>query len=171
MYVRNKELDMDPSHIRDIPIIAGIITVSTSRTEETDKSGEKIRRLLNDADIPVLYYRVVPDSILAIRMAIAEAMNTANCIVANGGTGLTPDDITIEAVEPFLEKKMEGFGEIFRILSHQEIGTRVVLSRALAGLIGGKAVFCIPGSVNAVTLATERIIIPEIRHILTHASG
>ncbi|MDT8357530.1 MAG: molybdenum cofactor biosynthesis protein B [Methanomicrobiaceae archaeon] len=162
---------MDPSHIRDIPVIAGIITVSTSRTEETDESGEKIRKLLSGADIPVFFYRVVPDSVFAIRTAIAEAMNATNCIVVSGGTGLTQDDITIEAVEPFLEKKMEGFGEIFRMLSYHEIGTRAVLSRAAAGLAGGKAVFCIPGSVNAVTLATERIIIPEIRHILTHASG
>lgn len=162
---------MDPSHIREIPIITGIITVSTSRTEVTDEGGKKIRELFNSANIPILYYRVVPDSVLQIRAAITEAMNVANCIVVSGGTGLTPDDITIEAIEPFLEKKMEGFGELFRTLSYHEIGTRAVLSRAVAGVAGGKAIFCIPGSVNAVTLATKSIIIPEIRHILTHASG
>jgi molybdenum cofactor biosynthesis protein B len=162
---------MDPSHVQEIPIIAGIITVSTSRTEVTDESGTMIRGLFNSADIPVLYYRVVPDSELEIRATVKEAMNIANCIVVNGGTGLTPDDVTIEAVEPILEKKMDGFGELFRTLSYHEIGTRAVLSRAVGGVAGGKAVFCIPGSVNAVTLATKSIIIPEIRHILTHASA
>lgn len=162
---------MDPSHVQEIPIIAGIITVSTSRTEVTDESGTMIRELFNSADIPVLYYRVVPDSELEIRATVKEAMNIANCIVVNGGTGLTPDDVTIEAVEPILEKKMDGFGELFRTLSYHEIGTRAVLSRAVGGVAGGKAVFCIPGSVNAVTLATKSIIIPEIRHILTHASA
>jgi molybdenum cofactor biosynthesis protein B len=162
---------MDPSHVQEIPIIAGIITVSTSRTEVTDESGTMIRGLFNSADIPVLYYRVVPDSELEIRATVKEALNIANCIVVNGGTGLTPDDVTIEAVEPILEKKMDGFGELFRTLSYHEIGTRAVLSRAVGGVAGGKAVFCIPGSVNAVTLATKSIIIPEIRHILTHASA
>jgi molybdenum cofactor biosynthesis protein B len=162
---------MDPSHVQEIPIIAGIITVSTSRTEVTDESGTMIRGLFNSADIPVLYYRMVPDSELEIRATVKEALNIANCIVVNGGTGLTPDDVTIEAVEPILEKKMDGFGELFRTLSYHEIGTRAVLSRAVGGVAGGKAVFCIPGSVNAVTLATKSIIIPEIRHILTHASA
>jgi molybdenum cofactor biosynthesis protein B len=97
-------------------------------------------------------------------------MDHARCIILTGGTGLTPDDCTIEAVRPFLEKEMEGFGEIFRSLSHREIGTAAILSRALAGIAQGRAVFCLPGSVPAVTLGTRELILPEIRHILSHAS-
>ena len=91
-------------------------------------------------------------------------------MVLNGGTGLTHDDCTIEAVAPLLDKKIEGFGELFRMLSFQEIGSAAMLSRAIAGTTGGKAIFCIPGSTGAVKLATTALIIPEIMHILTHAT-
>ena len=97
-------------------------------------------------------------------------MKSANCIVFNGGTGLTDDDCTIEAVLPLLEKRIDGFGELFRMKSLQEIGTASMLSRAVAGVIRGKAIFCIPGSTPAVTLATKELILPEIAHILSHAN-
>jgi molybdenum cofactor biosynthesis protein B len=160
---------MDPSHIQNIPIRGAVITVSTSRTEAEDISGKLIRQMLEEAGIPVSYYCVVPDSIPAIQAAAREAYQEANCIVINGGTGLTHDDRTIEAIEPLLEKKMDGFGELFRMKSFEEIGTRALLSRALAGVTGGRAIFAIPGSSGAVRLATRDLIIPEIRHILTHA--
>ena len=97
-------------------------------------------------------------------------MAKSNCIVINGGTGLTHDDCTIEAVLPLLEKKIDGFGELFRLKSFQELGTSAMLSRALAGVCHKKAIFCIPGSTPAVTLATNELIIPEITHILSHAN-
>ncbi len=134
-----------------------------------DKSGAKIKFLFDDADIPVIHYLVIPDNIEIIRDELRNALEITNCIVFSGGTGLTHDDCTIEAILPLLDKVMDGFGELFRYLSYKEIGTRSLLSRAVGGIIDGKAVFCIPGSVGAATLATEEIIIPEISHILTHA--
>lgn len=161
---------MDPSHIQDIGIHGAVITVSTSRTEDEDRSGAMIRQLLTEAGISVVYYALVPDEIPGIRQAVLDALEHANLVIVNGGTGLTHDDCTIEAVTPLLEKIMDGFGELFRLKSYEEIGTRSLLSRAIGGVTGGKAVFCIPGSTGAVTLATSALIIPEIRHILTHAS-
>ena len=160
---------MDPSHIQKITIKAAVITVSTSRDESTDKSGAKIKSLFDEADIPVIHYLVIPDDIKTIRDELRNALEITNCIIFSGGTGLTHDDCTIEAILPLFDKVMNGFGELFRYLSYKEIGTSSLLSRAVGGIIDGKAVFCIPGSVGAATLATEGIIIPEISHILTHA--
>lgn len=161
---------MDPSHIQDITIHGAVVTVSTSRTEDEDRSGAVIRHLLSGAGISVVHYALVPDEIPVIRQAVLDALEHANLVIVNGGTGLTHDDCTIEAVVPLLEKTMDGFGELFRLKSYEEIGTRALLSRAIGGVTGGKAVFCVPGSTGAVTLATSTLIIPEIRHILTHAS-
>lgn len=161
--------DMNRDHQRDISMNGGVITVSTTRTEETDTSGKMAIDLLRGGDIPITLYRIVPDLDDAIREALHEALKKADCIIINGGTGLTPDDRTIEAVAPLFEKVMDGFGELFRQKSIAEVGTAVILSRATAGIISGKAVFCIPGSTKAVRLAVEEIILPEIRHILTHA--
>ncbi|MDO9539227.1 MAG: MogA/MoaB family molybdenum cofactor biosynthesis protein [Methanocalculus sp.] len=161
---------MSKEHRKNIAINAAVITVSTTRSEENDTSGRAIINLLQSDAIPVVYYRIVPDRDDAIREALHEALREADCIIFNGGTGLTPDDRTIEAVAPLFEKVMDGFGEIFRQKSIAEVGTAVILSRATAGIISGKAVFCIPGSTKAVRLAVEDIIIPEIRHILTHAA-
>lgn len=157
------------SHVSDVPVTAAVITVSTTRTKAQDTSGSKIRDLLAEEGITVGWYAVIPDDISSIRSALAEALLTCNCVILNGGTGITHDDCTIEAVEPLFSKRLDGFGEIFRMKSFADIGTRTVLSRALAGIIDKKAVFCIPGSTGAVTLAVSEIIIPEIRHILTHA--
>jgi molybdenum cofactor biosynthesis protein B len=161
---------MKAEHVQQINIICGVLTVSTSRTVETDKSGKSIISLFSEAGIETQYYAVVPDRIDAIRKELAKALDVANCIVINGGTGLTHDDCTIEAVHPFFEKNIEGFGELFRILSYQEIGSSAMLSRAVAGISGYKAIFCIPGSPDAVKLAVQSLILPEIRHILSHAN-
>jgi len=162
---------MDPTHIQPISIAAAVLTISTSRNEGNDKSGAIIRDLFMKQDIPVLFYQVVPDDKDSIQHTLLEglAIEGVNCIVLNGGTGITHDDCTIEAVEPLLQKRIEGFGELFRHLSYADIGTRSLLSRATAGIIDQKAVFCIPGSTGAVTLAMESIILPEVKHILTHA--
>ncbi|OPX64325.1 MULTISPECIES: molybdenum cofactor biosynthesis protein B [unclassified Methanoregula] len=161
---------MSHNHVRQVKITGAVITVSTSRTAETDASGKTIMRLMEDQSIPICHYSVVPDRIDAIRNELFTALKKANCIVISGGTGLTFDDCTIEAVSPLLEKKMDGFGEFFRMKSIQQIGTAAMLSRALAGTIGGRAVFCIPGSTPAVTLATSELILPEITHIISHAN-
>ena len=162
---------MDQTHIQPISIAAAVLTISTSRNEGEDKSGAVIRDLFAKQNIPVSVYKVVPDDKLSIQYAVLEALaiDGVNCIVLNGGTGITHDDCTIEAIEPLLHKHIEGFGELFRHLSYADIGTRSLLSRATAGIIDQKAVFCIPGSTGAVTLAMESIILPEVKHILTHA--
>jgi molybdenum cofactor biosynthesis protein B len=162
---------MDSTHIQPISISAAVLTISTSRNEGNDKSGVIIRDLFTKQNIPVLVYQVVPDDKRSIQTAVLEALaiDGVNCVVLNGGTGITHDDCTIEAVEPLLHKRIEGFGELFRSLSYTDIGTRSLLSRATAGIIDKKAIFCIPGSTGAVTLAMESIILPEMKHILTHA--
>jgi molybdopterin adenylyltransferase len=160
---------MSHSHIRQVEITGAVITVSTSRTADTDTSGKTISRLLEEKSVPIVHYAVVPDRIEAIRNELFTALKKANCIVINGGTGLTFDDCTIEAVSPLLEKKIEGFGEFFRMKSIQQIGTAAMLSRAVAGIIDSRVVFCIPGSTPAVTLATTELILPEITHIISHA--
>jgi molybdenum cofactor biosynthesis protein B len=161
---------MKPEHERPVRISAAIITVSTTRNRETDTSGRAIRELLQAAGIEVEYYAIVKDEQEGIRREVLNALKECNCIILNGGTGLTHDDCTIEAIMPLLEKKIDGFGEIFRAKSVQEIGTSAMLSRAIAGICNGKVIFCIPGSTAAVTLATRDLILPEMRHILTHAN-
>ena len=160
---------MNKNHVKTLEISAAIITVSSTRTRNNDSSGATITTLFKDQGVPIHHYAIVPDHIDAIRNELYTAMKLANCIVFNGGTGLTHDDCTIEAILPLLEKKIDGFGELFRMKSLQEIGTASMLSRAVAGVIRGKAIFCIPGSTPAVTLATKELILPEIAHILSHA--
>lgn len=161
---------MKHNHMRSIEVSGAVITVSTTRTADTDTSGKTLISILEEQKIPVLHYGIVPDRINAIRNELFEALKKANCIIITGGTGLTHDDCTIEAISPLLEKKIDGFGEFFRMRSYNQIGTAAMLSRAVAGTIGGKAVFCIPGSTPAVTLATTELILPAITHILSHAS-
>ncbi|HII98402.1 MAG TPA: MogA/MoaB family molybdenum cofactor biosynthesis protein [Methanoregula sp.] len=161
---------MSHNHVKPQEITGAIITVSTTRTPDTDTSGKTITGLLEEKSIAITHYAIVPDRIDAIRNELFIAQKVANCIIINGGTGLTHDDCTIEAVLPLLEKRIEGFGEFFRMKSIGQIGTASMLSRAVAGIIGGKAVFCIPGSTPAVTLATTELILPEIAHIISHAN-
>ncbi len=161
---------MNQQHIAPIPIKAAIITVSSTRTKENDTSGKTIESILKSAGIQVIYYTIVFDRIELIRAEIYHALKNSNCIIVNGGTGLTHDDCTIESVVPLLDKKIDGFGELFRMISYKEIGTSSMLSRAIAGICHGKVIFCIPGSTAAVTLATKDLIVPEIAHILSHAN-
>jgi molybdopterin adenylyltransferase len=161
---------MNPDHVRSMEIKAAIITVSSTRTKDNDTSGKTIAAILKEGGVPVSHYAIIPDRTDAIRNEFFLASKHANCIIFNGGTGLTHDDCTIEAISPLLEKKMDGFGELFRLKSIEQIGTSSILSRAIAGISYGKAIFCIPGSTPAVTLATKELIIPEITHILSHAN-
>ena len=161
---------MNKNHVKNLEISVSVITVSSTRNMENDSSGATISTILKDHGIPIKHYAIVPDRIDAIRHELYTAMKITNCIIFNGGTGLTHDDCTIEAIAPLLEKKIDGFGEFFRMKSLQEIGTSSMLSRAIAGIISEKAIFCIPGSTPAVTLATRELILPEIAHILSHAN-
>jgi len=161
---------MSKEHREDISIKAAVITVSTTRTEKTDLSGKIIQESFEKAGIQVLSIKIVKDDIGEIRSVVMEALDSANCIVVNGGTGLTHDDCTIEAVSPLFIKTMDGFGELFRQKSYAQVGNSVILSRAAAGINSGRVIFCIPGSPKAVKLAAEEIIVPEIVHILTHAN-
>jgi len=156
-----------------------IITISTSRYEKygdsispdeaEDLSGKAMKDLLEAAGNTVSFYRLVPDEKNAIHDAVFAALgSSAELVITSGGTGLAPKDLTIESVAPLFEKEIPGFGELFRYKSLEEIGTSVILTRAAAGVIKGKAIFCLPGSPNAVKLALSKIIIPEAGHIVRH---
>lgn len=146
-----------------------VVTVSDTRTPETDKSGALMRELLEEAGYVVVRYEIVKDEYDQIRVMIREAAadDRVEAILFNGGTGIAPRDTTYEAVRDSLDKEMPGFGEIFRYLSFAEdIGPAAILSRAVAGVAGGTAVFSTPGSSGAVKLAMTRIIVPELRHVM-----
>jgi molybdenum cofactor biosynthesis protein B len=149
----------------------GIITVSTTRTKESDVSGKTIITLLEGKGHTVVYYDIVKDDILQIKDAIEHALEKQglDAVILNGGTGIAKKDVTIEAVEPFMEKELTGFGEIFRYLSYKEVGSPAVLSRAAAGVGEGKIIICLPGSTNACTLAVEKLILPELGHMVYEA--
>ncbi len=146
-----------------------IVTVSDTRTPESDKSGSLMRELLETAGYIVSDLRIVKDDYSQIQETIRSAIADASvqAILLNGGTGIAIRDTTYEAVRDLLDKEMQGFGEIFRYLSYvDDIGTAAILSRAIAGVSGGTAVFSMPGSTGAVKLAVTRIIIPELRHVM-----
>ncbi|WP_046175869.1 MogA/MoaB family molybdenum cofactor biosynthesis protein [Domibacillus indicus] len=152
---------------------AAVLTVSDTRTPETDKSGLHIQALLQESGHRISGYKIVPDEKKAIREAIQNWLQkeTMDIIIATGGTGIAPRDVTVEAVKPFLQKEIPGFGEFFRYLSlTEDIGTRAMLSRAVAGTAGsGKLLFALPGSKGAVHLAMRKLILPEAAHLLHEA--
>jgi molybdenum cofactor biosynthesis protein B len=149
-----------------MPVYCKVITVSDTRTEETDTSGRLIMALLKEAEMETAAYSIVKDDHTAIQSEIRSVPKEVNAILLNGGTGFTKRDVTVETVRPLLDKEMAGFGELFRFLSYQEIGSAAMLSKAVAGTIGKKAVFCMPGSGNAVALAMKKLILPELKHIV-----
>ncbi len=145
-----------------------VITCSDTRTEETDTSGRLIKRLLAEHGHEVVGSHLLKDEPAEIRKALdaATADERVQAIVINGGTGLSRRDSTFEAVHGMLEKRLDGFGELFRALSYKEIGSPAMMSRATAGLVRGKIVFSTPGSESAVRLAMEKLILPELGHIV-----
>jgi len=155
-----------------------ILTISTSKywnkekgSEEDigDLSGESAQELVRENGHEVVYYGILPDDKDKINEGISNALSSdAEFIITSGGTGLTKNDVTIEVVSKLLDKEITGFGELFRLKSYEEIGTASVLSRAIAGVINQKAIFCLPGSPAAVKLAMTEIIMPEIAHIMKH---
>jgi molybdenum cofactor biosynthesis protein B len=137
----------------------------------SDVGGEIITDLLKNSGQNVVFKKIIADDQMLISKAVEQAMNMPDLDVAifSGGTGITPTDITIETVTPFFEKTLPGFGEFFRRISYERVGSAAVLSRAVAGVVKGKALFCIPGSPDAVRIAVEMLILPEAPHIVKHA--
>jgi molybdenum cofactor biosynthesis protein B len=160
-------------HRRAAPTLLGfaLITVSDSRTAEDDVSGGTLCDMARGAGHRVESTRIVPDDVAAIRRAVREALvlDGVDVVVLTGGTGFSPRDVTLDAVQPLLESPIEGFGELFRMLSWQQVGSAAMLSRAAAGLAAGRAVFLLPGSTKAVSLAMEKLILPEAGHLLGQA--
>lgn len=149
-----------------------IVTVSDTRTEATDVSGRTIADLLSKAGHEVVARIIVRDDAELVRSTIQGQMagGEAQVIITTGGTGITSRDSTFEAVSGLLEKRLDGFGELFRVLSFNEIGAAAMMSRATAGLAGGKIIIALPGSEAAVRLALEKLVLPELGHLVQQAS-
>jgi molybdopterin adenylyltransferase len=147
-----------------------VITVSDTRTEDNDTSGSLIMEKLAAAGHTVTGFKIVPDEPDIIRLLLQDLPSGTQAVIINGGTGISKRDNTLEAVEAMLDKKLPGFGEIFRALSYAEIGASAMMSRATAGIMRGIAVMSVPGSTGAVKLAMEKLIIPEIAHFVWEAN-
>jgi molybdenum cofactor biosynthesis protein B len=159
MAVPKKHKEHAPTTVK-----CGVITVSDSRTPETDESGKLIRDLFQRTGHSVLFYVVVKDESKLIADAVEQASWTCEAIVTNGGTGIGKRDVTIPTLLPMFERTLPGFGELFRFLSYEKIGGAAMLSGAVAGVYHGRLVFCLPGSPDACRLAIEKLILPELGH-------
>jgi molybdopterin adenylyltransferase len=157
-----------PAHRKDAPASVGcfVLTISDTRTEASDASGDAIVGLLATAGHSVIGRRIVRDEPEAVREVVKSATATADVIITTGGTGITARDSTYEALTALFDKRLDGFGELFRMLSYAEIGAAAMLSRATAGSIGTTAIFSLPGSEHAVRLAMTRLILPEVGHVV-----
>jgi molybdenum cofactor biosynthesis protein B len=145
-----------------------VVTVSDTRTPDTDTSGAAIRELLEAGGHLVTGHIIVPDDPAQVTARVREHLHEARTqvIVTTGGTGITSRDGTYEAISTLLEKRLDGFGELFRMLSFEDIGSAAMMSRAVAGTAAGKAIFVLPGSEKAVRLAMTRLILPELGHVV-----
>ena len=145
-----------------------ILTISDTRTPETDTGGDVAEELLKDAGQEVVERRIVRDEVSGIRTSLVDllARSDVDAVLTTGGTGISARDTTYEVVERMIEKRLDGFGELFRMLSYEEIGSSAIMSRALAGSVGSKFVASLPGSRNAVRLAVEKLLVPELSHVV-----
>jgi molybdenum cofactor biosynthesis protein B len=150
-----------------------VITVSDTRDETTDTSGQRIKSSLTSEGHEMSGYRIVKDEPLQIEALLNEVLagDDVDAVIVNGGTGIAPRDGTFEVVSRLLEKKLDGFGEIFRYLSYLDIGSAAIMSRAVAGTAHGKVLISLPGSKGAVSLAMEKLIVPELRHMVSQLQG
>ncbi len=154
-------------------IQAAILIVSDTRTERTDLGGKLIREISEDAGVVIVEFSIVFDEIEAIQEKISKWLENEeiDVVITTGGTGIAKRDVTVEAVLPLLDKEVEGFGEFFRMLSFTEdVGTRAMLSRALAGTANDKVIFVLPGSIGAIKLGMQRLILPELKHFVYEAT-
>ncbi len=165
----------DKSHTeRSLKTVACfVITVSDTRDETTDRSGGAIKASLEEQGHAVAGYGIVKDEPEEIRALIAKALavDAVDVVILNGGTGIAPRDGTYEVVSGVLDKRIDGFGELFRFLSYQEIGSAAMLSRALAGTAGSRVVVSLPGSSGAVKLAMTSLLLPQLGHMVAQARG
>jgi len=164
----------DAQHKAQAPRSVGcfVITVSDTRTEATDSSGDAIVQLLSAAGHIVRGRTIVKDDADAVRNTIVRQLANADvqAIITTGGTGISSRDTTYEAVAAMLQKRLDGFGELFRMLSYEQIGSAAMMSRACAGLVSGRIVIALPGSEAAVRLSIERLILPELGHLVQQAT-
>jgi len=155
-------------HHHDVETLgAGIVTVSSSRTLDDDPAGDAIAAAFVDDGHEVTTRELVPDDHDRVQATLRNVARRGDVdvVVSTGGTGVTPDDVTVEAARPLFGKTLPGFGELFRRLSYDEIGTRIVGTRAVAGIVAGTPLFCLPGSENAARLGAEKVIVPEAGHL------
>jgi molybdenum cofactor biosynthesis protein B len=150
-----------------------VVTVSDTRDESTDQSGQLIKSLLVGEQHQLAGYRIVKDEPAQIEALLRQALaqESVEAIIVNGGTGISPRDGTYEVIAALLDKRLDGFGEIFRYLSYQDIGSAALMSRAVAGSAQGKVLISLPGSKGAVSLAMEKLILPELRHMVSQLQG
>ncbi len=149
-------------------VACAVITVSDTRTQDNDGSGSEIRRRLEEAGHRVAAYAIVPDEpdLVAAELRRLADDGAIEAVILNGGTGVAPRDNTYEAVCSVLTKPIDGFGELFRMLSWEEVGAMAMISRAVAGLVGTTAVFSVPGSTAACRLAMDKLIVPSLGHVV-----
>ena len=153
-------------HQHDAPAVqCGILTISDTRTEANDTSGQRIRALLEEGGHHVGFYRIVRDEPEQIVALLRSAPPAIEVMICNGGTGIATRDTTYEAIVGLLDKEITGFGELFRMLSWEQVGAAAMLSRATAGIAGARVIFSLPGSTKAVELAMMQLILPQLRHI------
>ena len=194
MYYKERTIHMAMMEFTDRPLTVAVITVSDTRTKETDKGGARVEELAREAGFEVVSRQIVTDTIDEIQGAIHQAftgnydeevlvfdtstnnavrawtyvsnVSGADIIISTGGTGIAKRDVSTEAVQPLLDKEIPGFGELFRFLSYRDdIGTKALASRAIGGVKDHTILFAIPGSVGAVTLAMKELILPEVKHL------
>ena len=159
----HRHRDSAPDTVR-----VAVLTISDTRTPETDTGGDTVDELMRGAGHEVVERDIVGDDATRIRTELLDllARSDIDAVITTGGTGISTRDTTYEVVDRMLEKRLDGFGEIFRMLSYEEVGAAAVLSRAVAGAVGDKLVACLPGSRNAVRLAVEKLLVPEIAHVV-----
>lgn len=150
-----------------------VLTVSDTRDETTDTSGQLIKEQIAAEHHQLAGYKIVKDEPVEIEALLRQAIANpeVEAIIVNGGTGISPRDGTYEVIVKLLDKKLDGFGEVFRFLSYQDIGSAAIMSRAVAGSARGKVLISVPGSSGAVRLALEKIIWPELRHMVSQLQG
>jgi len=148
-----------------------VVTISDTRTAADDRSGQRIQELLRAGGHAVEHYAIVPDEPARIIGELERLPSAVEAVITSGGTGLARRDTTFEAVQRVLEKEIVGFGELFRMLSYDEIGAAAMLSRATAGVAGGRVLFCVPGSTAAVELAMTKLIVPQLAHVVGLVRG
>jgi molybdopterin adenylyltransferase len=145
-----------------------ILTISDTRTRESDTGGDTAEHLLRGAGQEIVARKIVRDEVTGIRANLIDLLANpdVDAVITTGGTGISGRDTTYEVVDRMIEKKLDGFGEIFRMLSYKEIGAAAIMSRAVAGAVGTKFIASLPGSRNAVKLAAEKLLVPELAHIV-----